>query len=119
MFPDFHRRSARYFHTRIMIGTAVVVLLAGCQSDKGRDAKVDSKFPVPATAQQSAPDVNTVPTATPTPRSTAEEREKAIAGLVADRENARHSDQGARTVPVAVRPLSDTPPPAQPAAPPK
>lgn len=96
-----------------MIGAAVLALLSGCQSDKGTDAKVDSKFPVPATAQQSPPDVNTVPTTTPAPRSTAEEREKAIQGLVADRENARHADQGARTMPVVVRPLSDTPPPVQ------
>jgi len=111
MFSAFHLRSVRSSHTRIWIGAAVVVLLAGCQSGKETDAKVDTKFPVPASASTSPPDVNTVPTTTPTPRSTADEREKAIEGLVADRDNARHSEQGARTMPVAVRPLSDTPPP--------
>ena len=42
----------------------------------------------------------------PTPPSTKDERGKAIEGLIADRENARHSDQaGCRPLPVAVRPL--------------
>ena len=102
-----------------MIGAAVVALLSGCSGDKDTDAKVDSKFPITQTAQKSPPDVNTVPMTKPEPKSTADEREKAIEGLVADRENARHADQGARTMPVAVRPLSDTPPPAQAATPPK
>ena len=101
------------------MGAAVVALLSGCSGDKETDAKVDSKFPVTQTAQQSPPDVNTVPTTKPAPKSTADEREKAVEGLVADRENARHADQGARTMPVAVRPLSDVLPPVVAATPPK
>ncbi|MHB1205385.1 MAG: OmpA family protein, partial [Rhodospirillaceae bacterium] len=50
-------------------------------------------------------------TTTPTPPSTKDERAQVMAGLVADRANARYSEQPARTMPVAVRPLSDLPPP--------
>src|SRR4051812_24207591 len=98
---------------RMLLGGAVVVLLAGCHSDKDAAAAADSKFPVPATAQnKNPPDVNSVPRAAPTPKSTADERKKAVEGLVADRANAQHSDQAARSQPVVVRPLSDAPPPA-------
>lgn len=62
------------------------------------------RFVVPPAADQSPPDVNTVPTTAPTPQSTAEERDAARKGLIADLANARHSDQGGRTLPVVVRP---------------
>jgi len=55
------------------------------------------------------PDLNTVPTTPPTPSSSKEARARAIEGLIADRANARYTDQGGRTQPVAVRPLVDTP----------
>ena len=118
MFPAFNLNLMRRHTTSLVLGAAALAALAGCGSDKGTDAKVESKFPVPQTAQQSPPDINTVPSTAPTPRSTADERQKATEGLVADRDNARHSDQGARSMPVAVRPLSDTPPPAAQATPP-
>lgn len=70
-----------------------------------------SKFPPPANSAQGTPDINSVPTETPTPPSTPSARAQVLAGLVADRANARYSDQPARTMPVAVRPLSDAPPP--------
>jgi hypothetical protein len=71
------------------------------------------RFIVPSAASQSPPSVNTVPTTAPTPKSTDEEREEARQGLVADLANARHSEQGGRTVPVVVRPYvaSDQPAP--------
>lgn len=62
------------------------------------------RFIVPSAAGQSPPNVNTVPTAAPEPRSTAEERDDAREGLVADLANARHSNQGGRSLPVTVRP---------------
>jgi len=68
----------------------------------------NSRFATPAT-QSGTPDLNTVPREAPEPRSTQEERDEAAAGLIADRNNARYSDQGGRTMPVAVRPLVDTP----------
>lgn len=68
-----------------------------------------ARFVQPAAGAKGAPDLNTVPTATPSPRSSKEARDKVIAGLVADRTNARYSDQTGRTQPVAVRPLVDTP----------
>lgn len=55
------------------------------------------------------PDINTVPTQIPAPPSSKEQRAKAIEGLIADRTNARYSDQGGRSQPVAVRPFVDTP----------
>lgn len=58
---------------------------------------------------EGTPDINTVPTTVPKPTSSKEERDRAIAGLIADRANARYTDQGGRTQPVAVRPLVDTP----------
>ncbi len=66
------------------------------------------RFTVPSAAGQSPPNVNTVPTAAPTPRSTEEERDEARKGLVADLANARHSEQGGRTQPVVVRPYVET-----------
>jgi hypothetical protein len=67
-----------------------------------------AKFAPPKTAR-GTPDLNTVPTQAPTPPSTKEERTKTLEGLIADRANARYSDQGGRTLPVAVRPLSESP----------
>jgi hypothetical protein len=69
------------------------------------------RFTQPAPAGRGAPDLNSVPSNVPEPRSTREEREEAIAGLIADRTNARYTDQGGRTMPVAVRPLVDAPQP--------
>jgi hypothetical protein len=68
-----------------------------------------SRFGAQAPAAAGAPDLNPVPTEVPEPRSTKEERDRALSGLVADRVNARYSDQAGRTQPVAVRPLVDTP----------
>jgi len=68
----------------------------------------NSRFASP-TAASGTPDLNSVPREAPAPRSTQEERDDAVAGLIADRNNARYSDQGGRTMPVAVRPLVDTP----------
>ena len=67
------------------------------------------RFAAPATAAKGTPDLNSVPTEAPAPRSSQAERDNAIAGLVADRTNARYSEQGGRTMPVAVRPLIDSP----------
>jgi len=69
----------------------------------------NSRFASPANVAKGSPDLNTVPTEAPKPRSTAEERDKAMSGLVADRVNARYTDQAGRTQPVAVRPYVDTP----------
>ncbi len=63
----------------------------------------------PAPSSQSAPDINTVPTKVPAPTTTKEAREETTKGLVADRINARYTDQSGRTQPVVVRPLVDTP----------
>jgi hypothetical protein len=68
-----------------------------------------SRFSAPPPGGTGAPDLNTVPTQTPAPRSSQAERDTALEGLIADRTNARYSDQGGRTMPVAVRPLADTP----------
>ena len=75
----------------------------------GGAAPGGARFSAPAATAKGTPDLNTVPTKAPTPPSTKEERAKAIEGLIADRTNARYSDQGGRTQPVAVRPLVDTP----------
>jgi hypothetical protein len=69
----------------------------------------NSRFAAPAAAAKGTPDLNTVPTEVPQPRSTKEDRDLALAGLVADRVNARYSEQTGRTQPVAVRPLIDSP----------
>ncbi len=68
-----------------------------------------------AAAAKGTPDLNSVPTQAPVPSSTQAERDKIITGLIADRTNARYSEQGGRTQPVAVRPLVDTPLIAKPA----
>ncbi len=68
-----------------------------------------NRFKAPGPVASGTPDLNTVPTPAPKARSSREEREETIAGLVADRSNARYADQGGRTMPVAVRPLVDTP----------
>ncbi len=68
-----------------------------------------SRFAPPANVATGSPDLKTVPTEAPKPRSTKEERDQALAGLVADRVNARYNDQTGRTQPVAVRPFVDTP----------
>ena len=70
--------------------------------------KQSGKFKAPTETAASTPDINTVPTTAPTP-SSKEDRSKLVTGLVADRNNARYADQGGRTLPVAVRPLTDTP----------
>jgi len=67
------------------------------------------RFAAPAAAAKGTPDINSVPTEAPAARSSQAERDKAIQGLIADRTNARYSEQGGRTMPVAVRPLVDTP----------
>lgn len=71
-----------------------------------------SRFSLPPSADQGPPSVNSVPTTTPTPRSTEAEREEARRGLIADLANSRHTQQGARTVPVTVRPYVPTAAPA-------
>jgi outer membrane protein OmpA-like peptidoglycan-associated protein len=118
-----HLKNSRQLHFAVAVLASLAV--AACSSDKPKDPAQEAaaseapKFPVPAAAQRGTPDINTVPTTAPAPRSSADERAKTVEGLVADRENARHADQGARTMPVAVRPLSDAPPSPQPATPPK
>jgi hypothetical protein len=68
------------------------------------------KFKAPGNfAAKGTPDINTVPTEVPAPPSTKAERAKALEGLIADRTNARYTDQGGRSQPVAVRPFVDTP----------
>src|SRR5262245_28954851 len=70
--------------------------------------QTSSKFKTPTDVAKGTPDINTVPTTAPK-ASSKEERAKALAGLVADCNNAHYADQGGRTQPVAVRPLVDTP----------
>ena len=99
---------------------ALAMLAGGCSMFRGKPAPGQAAeapaFPVPASTAAGTPDVNSVPTTTPTPPTTRDERALAMAGLVADRANARYSEQPARTMPVAVRPLSDLPPAASAAA---
>lgn len=75
----------------------------------GGAAPLGAAFKPLANAAKGTPDLNTVPTKAPVPPSTKSERDKAVAGLIADRTNARYSEQGGRTQPVAVRPLIDAP----------
>ena len=70
----------------------------------GGDAESRPRFSAPQSGGQGVPDLNTVPSSAPTP-SPQGERDRAFAGLIADRANSRHTTQGARTMPVAVRPL--------------
>lgn len=107
---------------------SLAMVTAGCSSSgeapDGSDQAAQPRFDVPADATAGGPpDLNSVPTAAPTPRSTPSERRDALEGLVADRANAQHLPQGARTQPVVVRPLqetaSDAAPPEQAEAPPE
>ncbi len=70
----------------------------------GGDAETRPRFSAAENSGQGAPDLNSVPSTAPTPSPQAE-RDQALEGLIADRANARHTSQGARTMPVAVRPL--------------
>lgn len=90
----------------------------------GGSTESRARFSAPSGSGQGAPDLNSVPNTVPTPSPQAE-RDEALSGLIADRANARHSTQNARSMPVAVRPLgprSDVPaenaepPPPEPAA---
>jgi outer membrane protein OmpA-like peptidoglycan-associated protein len=82
--------------------------------------------PNPRISGQGAPALATVPTKAPTPKSTKQDRDKITEGLLSDMNRARYTDSGGRTMPVAVRPLTeaqaqinDAPaiPPKPPAAP--
>lgn len=70
----------------------------------GGDSETRPRFSVTDEAGQAAPNLNTVPSTAPnvSPQS---ERDRALSGLIADRANARHSNQSPRSMPVAVRPL--------------
>jgi len=68
-----------------------------------------ARFQGALSSEKGTPDINSVPTEAPVPQTSNEERDKTIAGLIADRSNARYSEQGGRTQPVAVRPFVDTP----------
>ncbi len=70
----------------------------------GGNAETRPRFSAAQDTGEGAPDINSVPSTAPTPSPQAE-RDEALAGLIADRANARHTNQGARTMPVAVRPL--------------
>ncbi len=111
------RRSKALRASVAALTCVTVVTLAACShgdaAAPGQPAEAP-KFPTPANTAQGAPDINSVPADSPTPPSTGGERSQVMAGLVADRANARYSDQPARTMPVAVRPLSDAPPPPAP-----
>jgi hypothetical protein len=71
------------------------------------------RFIVPSAANESMPDINSVPTQAPTPKSTAAERAEARRGLIADQSNVSHSDQGGRVLPVTVRPYVASAAPAE------
>ncbi len=79
---------------------AVGLALAACASDTSETAS----------AAKGPPDLNSVPTQVPTPPSSQAQRDQAVVGLIADRTNARYSEQGGRSQPVAVRPLANSPP---------
>lgn len=117
--PRVSRRSQALRASIAALACITAATLAACShgdaAAPGQPAEAP-KFPEPAATAQGTPDINSVPTETPTPPSTANERAQILAGLVADRANARYSDQPARTMPVAVRPLSDAPPPPTAAA---
>jgi len=129
MTKNTKNRDGRNF-TRIAASAAVTAMLAlsACASDDeaAADAAAESavaaetsapapaptfgaanaspRFVVPSAASQNPPNVNTVPTTAPAPRSSDEERDAARKGLIADIANARHNDVGGRTLPVVVRP---------------
>ncbi|MEQ9447537.1 MAG: hypothetical protein RLN70_01365, partial [Rhodospirillaceae bacterium] len=103
-------RIRRRYHTAI--ACVAVLAFGGCSTSNdvpmgGAAAEgppAQPRFSEPASTGQGPPDVNSVPTQTPVPSPQAE-RDLALQGLIADRANARHTNQGARTMPVAVRPL--------------
>lgn len=111
--PRASRRSKSFRASLAALACVTAVTLAACShgdaAAPGQPAEAP-RFPEPTNSAQGTPDINSVPTETPTPPSTKDERSQIMAGLVADRANARYSDQPARTMPVAVRPLSDAPP---------
>ena len=111
--PRASRRSKTLRASLAALACVTAATLAACShgdaAAPGQPAEAP-ELPPPAGAAQGAPGVNPVPTATPAPQSTKDGRSQIMAGLVADRANARYSDQPARTMPVAVRPLSDAPP---------
>ena len=80
------------------------VVEEGTQETASQSSEAQQRFSAPASSGQGAPDLNTVPSETPTP-SPQSERDQALEGLIADRSNTRHTPQGARSIPVAVRPL--------------
>ncbi len=84
-------------------------------------AQNQPKFTVPKPSGKSAPDLASVPTKAPKAPSSKQERDKVSEGLIADRDNARYTDQGGRSNPVVVRPLTEAQaaPDLEPAAPPK
>jgi outer membrane protein OmpA-like peptidoglycan-associated protein len=79
------------------------------------------KFAAPQPTGKGALALASVPGKAPTPPSTRQDREKVTEGLIADRDRARYTDQGGRTMPVVVRPLNEAQaaPDQESAAPPK
>jgi hypothetical protein len=65
------------------------------------------KFVAPKVTGKGAPSLASVPDKAPKAPTARQEREKLVEGLVADRERAHYTDSGGRTMPVAVRPLSE------------
>lgn len=84
-------------------------------------AQTQPKFSAPKPSGKGAPNLASVPSKAPTPPSSRQDRDKVTEGLIADRDNARYTDQGGRSNPVVVRPLSEAQaaPDVEPAAPPK
>lgn len=151
MIKNRKNRDTRGFYRAVCAAVAVggALTLAACASDDAAEVDAASstpaaeassepappppstfnagapapRFVIPSAANQSPPDVNSVPTSAPTPKSTADERDAARKGLIADLANARHSEQGGRTQPVVVRPYiavaadQPAPPTAQETAP--
>lgn len=77
------------------------------------------RFKAPKPTGKGAPSLASVPDKAPAPPSTRQDREKAMQGLIADRDRARYTDAGWRTQPVVVRPLTEAQAqPDEPAAPP-
>jgi outer membrane protein OmpA-like peptidoglycan-associated protein len=94
---------------------------AGAGEASAAAAEEPPKFETPKPTGKGAPDLASVPSKPPEPPSSREERAKTTEGLIADRERARYSDQGGRTQPLTVRPLTEAAatPETEPAAPPK
>ena len=77
------------------------------------------RFVAPQPTGQGAPSLASVPAQAPEVPSTRQDREKAMEGLIADRDRARYTDAGWRMQPVVVRPLTEAQAqPDEPAAPP-